>query len=59
MRAITLVVQWIRTLDYGSRNKRSNRFESTIRSSGREVLGSALQKLLRQFESDLDLDNIE
>lgn len=24
-----LVVQWIRTLDYGSRNKRSSRFEST------------------------------
>ena len=29
MRAIALVVQWIRTLDYGSSNKRSNRFEST------------------------------
>ena len=55
MRAIALVVQWIRILDYESRDSGSNPLESTIRSGGRVVLGSALQKLLRQFESDPDL----
>ena len=48
---IALVVQWIRTLDYGSSNKRSNRFESTNKALWPSGSGEALQKLLRQFDS--------
>ena len=54
--AIAPVVQWIRILDYESRDSSSNLLGSTKHGRVAEmVLGSALQKLLRQFESDLDL----
>ena len=55
VRAIALVVQWIRTLDYGSSNKRSNRFESTVNGSLAEWLGSGLQNLQHLFDPGRDL----
>ena len=48
---IAPVVQWIRTLDYGSRNKRSNRFGSTNKALCPNGIGGALQKPLYKFES--------
>ena len=51
-----LVVQWIRIGDYGSSDKRSNRFESTNKVLWPSGSGSGLQNLLQQFESARDLN---